>query len=79
MTKVVLVTGVSGGIGLDICKKFKEKKWIVIGSSRTVDFTDNSIDLYIPTDLSNSGNPREKLEQPAKKKKVRAFAARPSG
>ena len=62
MTKVVLVTGASGGIGLEICKKFKEKNWIVIGSSRTVDFTDNSIDLYIPADLSKSESAKKIIE-----------------
>lgn len=54
MTKIVLVTGASGGIGLEICKKFKKEKWIVVGTSITENFSDDSIDLYITADLSKS-------------------------
>ena len=33
MSNIVLVTGADGGIGLEICKKFKLNNWIVIGTS----------------------------------------------
>lgn len=54
MTKIVLITGASGGIGLQICKKFKKEKWTVVGSSIINNFSDDSIDLYIQADLSQS-------------------------
>ena len=47
MSKIVLVTGANGGIGIEICKKFKSNNWIVIGTSLINKFIHDSIDLYI--------------------------------
>lgn len=55
--KVVLVTGASRGIGLAICKKFKENDWIVVGISRQDEFASEFIDDYLSYDLSSSSSP----------------------
>jgi CMP-N-acetylneuraminic acid synthetase/NAD(P)-dependent dehydrogenase (short-subunit alcohol dehydrogenase family) len=52
--KVVLVTGCNGGIGIEICKKFKNINWYVIG----IDIVENSanmlyIDRFIKKNLSD--------------------------
>jgi NAD(P)-dependent dehydrogenase (short-subunit alcohol dehydrogenase family) len=52
--KVVLITGSNGGIGQEICKKFKDKNWCVIGTSLSDDEHNQSIDRYIKCDLTNS-------------------------
>ena len=51
--KVVLVTGGAGGIGLDICKKFKKCGWTVVGTSRRDKCDSNFMDHYIQGDLTN--------------------------
>jgi len=53
MTKIVLVTGANGGIGIEICNKFKSNNWIVIGTSLIEKYDNKSIDLYISADLTN--------------------------
>ncbi len=60
---IVLITGATGGIGLEICKKFKQNKWIVIGTSRTKNFKSKFIDLYISKDLSDESSPKEIIDQ----------------
>lgn len=57
--KVILVTGASRGIGLAICKIFKENNWIVIGLSRQKDFTSEYINDYISSDLSIKDEPEK--------------------
>ena len=52
--RIVLVTGVSGGIGLSICKKFKKEGWTVIGTSRKKEYDKKNIDMYVPADLTVS-------------------------
>lgn len=51
--KLVLVTGAAGGIGIEICKKFKKKGWVVIGTSRRKEFDSPFIDHYISADITN--------------------------
>jgi NAD(P)-dependent dehydrogenase (short-subunit alcohol dehydrogenase family) len=50
--KVVLITGSSGGIGNELCHKFKSNNWYVIGTDIVP--TKNNVDEYIYSDLSNS-------------------------
>jgi NAD(P)-dependent dehydrogenase (short-subunit alcohol dehydrogenase family) len=61
--KVVLVTGASGGIGEKICNTFKNKGWIVIGTSRSKIFQSAYIDCYISSDLSNETAPLKIIDQ----------------
>ena len=61
MSKIVLVTGANGGIGIEICKKFKSNNWIVIGTSLINKFIHDSIDLYISADLTNPESPKKIL------------------
>jgi NAD(P)-dependent dehydrogenase (short-subunit alcohol dehydrogenase family) len=55
--KVILVTGASRGIGLNICKKFKENNWTVVGVSIKEDFTSEFIDDYLYYDLADKNSP----------------------
>lgn len=50
--KVVLITGVTGGIGGSVAELFKNNGWYVIGTGRSK--CDIAIDRYIVADLSNS-------------------------
>lgn len=53
--KIVIVTGSSGGIGMAICKKFKQKDYIVLGID--IQQKDNSyIDYFYNMDISNQQN-----------------------
>lgn len=61
--RVVLVTGASRGIGLDICKKFHEKGWIVVGVARSSDISHESIDMYISKDLSDDNAAEEIISE----------------
>lgn len=51
--KFLLVTGANGGIGIEICKFFKNKNWHIIG----IDLHDNTkhkyIDTYFKVNLTN--------------------------
>ena len=49
--KVVLITGCSGGIGIELCHIFKRKGWIVVGTSRQ-ECKSKFIDFSIVEDLS---------------------------
>ena len=60
--KVVLITGALGGIGLALCKQFKNQNWIVVGTSRTENYDSIFIDYYISKDLSNENAPKEIME-----------------
>ena len=59
--KSVLVTGADGGIGTEICKKFKNEGWFVIGTSITTLCDNPNIDLYISADLTKSDSIRNLL------------------
>lgn len=60
--RVVIVTGASRGIGLEICKKFHKQKWIVVGVAKPAYFSHPSIDTYISKDLTCPKSPREIME-----------------
>lgn len=57
--RVVLVTGASRGIGLDISKQFHKKGWIVVGVAQNSHFSDESIDTYISKDLCDENAARD--------------------
>lgn len=67
MSNIVLVTGADGGIGLEICKKFKLNNWIVIGTSLIKKFDHISIDWYISGDLNNIETPKNIINYIRKK------------
>lgn len=52
MSKVVLITGVSSGIGNATAKLFHQEGWHVIGVSRTRTDHIDGVDHYIPADVS---------------------------
>jgi glucose 1-dehydrogenase len=52
MSKVVLITGVSSGIGNATAKLFTQEGWHVIGVSRTKTDHIEGVDHYIPADVS---------------------------
>ncbi len=52
MSKVVLITGVSSGIGNATAKLFTQEGWHVIGVSRTKANHIDGVDHYIPADVS---------------------------
>ena len=52
MSKVVLITGVSSGIGNATAKLFTQEGWHVIGVSRTKAGHIEGVDHYIPADVS---------------------------
>jgi NAD(P)-dependent dehydrogenase (short-subunit alcohol dehydrogenase family) len=55
--KVVLITGVFGGIGYATAKLFKQSGWDVIGVDKeSCDDTANAVDLFIEKDISNAEN-----------------------
>lgn len=57
MKKVVLITGVFGGIGYATAKLFKQSGWDVIGVDKeSCDDTANAVDLFIEKDISNAEN-----------------------
>jgi NAD(P)-dependent dehydrogenase (short-subunit alcohol dehydrogenase family) len=53
VNKVVLITGVSSGIGNATARLFSEEGWHVIGVSRTKTDKIEGVDHYIPADVSN--------------------------
>ena len=68
--KIVLVTGADGGIGIEICKKFKNNGWIVVGTSKSILFDSEYIDLYMQGDLTSENDIKsiiEGIEQKYKK------------
>lgn len=52
--KTVLVTGANGGIGTEICKKFKNDNWFVFGTSIEETCNNPNIDSYFQADFTNS-------------------------
>ena len=60
--KYVLITGANGGIGKELCKKFKTMNWNVYG----VDINDNTdntyIDEFINLDLTEKGSINQIIE-----------------
>lgn len=57
MKKVVLITGVFGGIGYATAKLFKRSGWDVIGIDKQGrEDTEGAVDLFIEKDISNAEN-----------------------
>jgi len=56
MSKIVLITGVSSGIGNATAKLFTQEGWHVIGVSRTKADRIDGVDHYISADVSNIGD-----------------------
>lgn len=55
MGKIVLITGVFGGIGYATAKLFKKSGWGIIGIDKQKrDDTENAVDLYIEKDISKT-------------------------
>ncbi len=54
--KVVLVTGANGGIGQDICKKFKSMNWKVFGIDIVNNIDNQYVDEFIKLDLTTEGS-----------------------
>lgn len=55
VSKVVLVTGSSGGLGIEICKKFNKKNYIVLGAD--IVRTDNQyINYFYEMNISNENH-----------------------
>ena len=52
--KNVLITGANGGIGTELCKKFKKEGWQVIGTSIEDDCKHSHINKYVKANLTNS-------------------------
>ncbi len=65
MEKVVLITGVSKGLGKSMALKFKKEGFKVCGVSRSK--PDFEIDLHLSYDLTNTNNHKEILEEIIKK------------
>lgn len=57
MDKIVLITGVYGGIGYAAAKVFKRHGWKIIGVDKEQkEDTDNLLDLFIEKDISETKN-----------------------
>jgi len=57
MDKVVLITGVFGGIGYATARVFKGSGWRIIGVDKQArDDQENLLDLFIQKDISETGN-----------------------
>lgn len=52
--KKVLVTGATRGIGKEICNKFRENGYYVIGTGTKFSFDQNYLDDYIKSDFENN-------------------------
>tara|TARA_Y100000389_G_scaffold37788_1_gene32092 strand:- start:47 stop:745 length:699 start_codon:yes stop_codon:yes gene_type:complete len=57
--QVLLITGANGGIGTEICKLFKEKKWHVIATDIQSEPKHSFHDQYISSNLCISDNIQE--------------------
>lgn len=51
--KIIFVTGCFGGIGGSICRYFKEKNWIVIGTD-IIEESHKYCDIFLKGDISNT-------------------------
>lgn len=65
--KVVLITGAAGGIGLEICKKFKKTGWTVIGTSKRKICNSKHIDMYISADITKESDIKQIVNSIKKK------------
>lgn len=64
MSKVIVVTGASSGVGRDIVEFFGEKGWTAIALGRRKDATFNSENIhYFPLDISNWKDVKKKSEE----------------
>lgn len=52
MKNAVIITGASGGIGLSLCKHFRENGWFVLGTSRETPQDSDACDAFIQRDLN---------------------------
>ncbi len=59
---IALITGVSGGIGIEIAKKFKECGWYIIGTSEIPNFESEYIDRYMQYDLTKQDSVQKIIE-----------------
>ena len=55
-SRILLLTGVNGGIGKDIAKKYKDNYWKVIGTDLSNECVHEYCDTYISCDLTNKEN-----------------------
>ena len=51
--KTVLITGSNGGIGIELCKKFINEKWFVIGLDIHDKENNNYCNEYLKCNLEN--------------------------
>lgn len=57
MSRVVLITGVFGGIGYETAKQFKKEGWTVVGMDKFAGKdSEQAIDLFFNLDCSDSAN-----------------------
>ena len=63
--KIVLITGVSGGIGKQICSLYKKNNWIVIGTD--IKNSNNDCDFFITADLNNENDIKKMINDIKKK------------
>ena len=54
--KYVLITGANGGIGKELCKKFKTMNWNVYGVDKNSNTNNTYIDEFINLDLTEKGS-----------------------
>ncbi len=52
MQNVVIITGASGGIGLSLCKNFRQSGWFVLGTSREAPKDPEACNAFIQRDLN---------------------------
>lgn len=52
MENVVIITGASGGIGLSLCKHFRDSGWFVLGTSRDIPSDKDACNAFIKQDLN---------------------------
>lgn len=67
--KIVLITGVNGGIGTEIAKKFKKMGYYVVGTSRSKNLQKYFIDRYIQSDLTEENSVKHIIQSIEKNEK----------
>jgi glucose 1-dehydrogenase len=66
LNKMVLITGVNGGIGLSLAKAFKESGWVVIGTDNQGN-SNEYCELFSNIDVSDAGAVQSLLKIVSKK------------